>query len=564
MSTTQPRVSFSFYAAIIKEDSLPSCNDLQPFSKVSDLRTGNIAYRPYITFEKNYWLLNGRYKFRTNDNTSMHVGVMSQSLSGADRHFVTPPALTVDFFNVHSVTNLVLYFSQQSLDYCDSITITYYDPYGTLIRSDNYNPTGYEFATNQAVEGFRRIVITFYSTNKPYRFLRLTGIEYGDVIRFEGNDIKAMTLVEQVDPISTQLPINSLDLSIFSTDEQFSMINPSGDYAGLQYHQPLVIYTIVDGDLIYMGLHYLEDWENKSENEITFSAVNAIGVLDTLPYMGGIWGPGQITLLQLLTEMFSDVNILFEVDPELHNVTIAGWIPICNYREALQQIAFASGAYVVCARSGMISVRKGIDFDEISTPNFIITDAEKGIDQSLTLKSLVTGIELTEHNYVLNTIESELYKQTLGIGTHPIKFSQPAHDLQITGGVIRESGANYAIVEVGTPGEVIITGQGYTDTTKIHSKYKVLDIDVKANVISINDATLVNSSNAEETLFRLGKYYDGRYLQKAKLFAPLAEVGGTVKVDTLYSQKIQGIIEKMDSDLFNGFVSNTEIVGVVA
>jgi hypothetical protein len=62
---------------------------------------------------------------------------------------------------------------------------------------------------------------------------------------------------------------------------------------------------------------------------------------------------------------------------------------------------------------------------------------------------------------------------------------------------------------------------------------------------------------------RIYDYYQQRYLQKVKLFAPLAQPGDVALIDTLYNQQIRGVIEKMSADLANGFTVQAEITGVV-
>ncbi|MTV80943.1 hypothetical protein GM546_13970, partial [Streptococcus pneumoniae] len=68
---------------------------------------------------------------------------------------------------------------QQSNDFANDITIAYYDDADTLIRSDAYIPTTWEFSTGQAVADFKKIIVTFNSTKKPYRYLRVTAVDYG-------------------------------------------------------------------------------------------------------------------------------------------------------------------------------------------------------------------------------------------------------------------------------------------------------------------------------------------------------------------------------------------------
>jgi len=563
MTTTSPRVAFGLYALTIKQDSTPSCSDVQSFSKVTDLKTGNVTSRPYITYEPDFWLLDGGYKFKPVNNAVVHVGLMSLSMSNNVGAFTVPPVLQVTFSTLQTTDGLTLRFSQYSNDYAASITVAFYDGSDVLIRSDPYSPAAWEFSTAQAVANFKKILITFNTTNKSYRYLRLTGIDFGELTYFEGEDIKSATMVQEVNPLSVELSIDTFDLSLFSSDATFSIIAPSGEYAQLQNKQPLDVYENVDNNSVYLGQFYLDRWENVSDNEIKFYSIDRIGLLEGLTYLGGIW-VAPVNVEDLIDEIMTAINTPYELDTELYGVEVVGWIPVTTYREALQQIAFAVGAYVTCARSGVVRIFKTYLASSLTSFEANITRAEKGLNQSLTLKPLVTGVEVTGHNYIENAISTQLYNGTLAAGSHTITFSAPKHDLQVTGASIASSGANYAILNVATPGTVTLDGEGYDDTKQVLGIHNLtLDPNVPKNILSISDATLVHNGNIQTVTQRVYDYYQQRYLQKVKLYAPSVEPGRSTTVETLYNQQIGGVIEKMTLDLTGGYTSQTEIVGVV-
>lgn len=564
MTSTSPIVTFGLFATGIKQDSSPACADLQSFAKIADLKTGNVSARPLITYEPDYWLLSGNYKFISPVTASVHVGLMSDSMSDENGDFAVPVVLTITFGSVHESDSLTLRFMQASDDYCNDLDIAYYNASDVLIRQDNYTPAEWQFSTGVAVSDFKKIIITFNSTNKPYRYLRVTGIDYGTLIELSGADIKAASVVEEVSPIAVELPMNVFEVSLFSAEASFSITNPAGDYAGLKTKQPMTVYEDVDGFTSLIGQFYVDDWENPSENEIRFTCIDAVGILDKTPFLGGIWLT-PITASDLLLEIMGDIDMPYELDPNLAAVEIMGWLPISSYREALQQIAFAIGGYVNTARTLILQINETELAEDQTSQEYTITSAEKGISSPLSLRPLVTAVEVVSHNFIENIEETELFNDTLSAGTYTIKFAEPQHDLGITGASIDESGANYAIITVAAPGVVTLTGQGYTDTQQIYRVENTgLDPDVRKNVVKITEATLVHTGNAQEITQRVYDYYQGRYLQKTKLFAPSLEVGRSVLVDTLNGSQIQGVTEKMSIDLALGFVSDTEIAGVIA
>ena len=127
-------------------------------------------------------------------------------------------------------------------------------------------------------------------------------------VTFTGAEIKEARVTEHIDPLSLELPISTLELTLFSAAGDFSIVNPSGFYASLQYKQPLDVYADIDGDSIYIGKFYLDKWYSKSENEAVFEASDAIGLLETVTYNGGVWYPGSPTVVDrtILSETIID------------------------------------------------------------------------------------------------------------------------------------------------------------------------------------------------------------------------------------------------------------------
>jgi hypothetical protein len=563
MPTTFPRVSFGLFALTVKQAATFDADDIQTFSKVADLKTGNVNTRPFISYEPDFWLLSGDYKIKPDNDALVHIGFMSLSMSDADGDFYTPPQLEITFSAPQSTDGLNLRFAQVSDDYAADLDIAYYDGDDALITDDNYQPDSWEFSTENAVADFERIVITFNATNKPYRYLRLTGIDFGTLIYFTAEDIKAASVVEQVNPLSLELPVNVFELELFSSDATFSIINPTGDYAALQERQPLDVYESIDGNLIYIGQFFLEKWENPSNNKVKFRAVDMLGVLDSIPYLGGIWTTAT-TAGELIDAIMTVANIPYDLDSSLTATEIKGWMPISSCREALQQVAVAIGAYVTCTRAGVVRILPFILAEDVTSFEGEITAADKAlIDQSLTLTPLVTKVEVTSHLFVNDSTSRTLYNGTLPAGDSLIQFSEPARSLSISGGTITASGANYAVVNRSASGTTTLTGLGYTDTKRVTTESLTVGAGVSQKVIKVENATLINPDNVAVIAERMFDYYQQRYLQKVKLFASEIEPGRPVLVDTLYDRQLGGIVEKLSTDLTGGFVSRAEIVGVI-
>ena len=561
--STSPKISFGLYDLEISKDSTPSCEDLQSFSKAMDLKTGNVTMYPIATYEPDFWLLDGKYKFIQEVEDSVHVGLMSLSMSDENGDFAIPPVLTVDFDQVHSSDGLVLHFAQISNDFANSITVEYYDIYGAVITSDNYAPDSWEFEIEKDVVNFKQVVITFHSTNKPYRYLRLTEINYGQLIHFTGTAIKQASIVEEIDMISVTVPANTCDLKLFSSAAEFSIVNPSGYYARLSQRQPLSVYEIIDLNQIFMGRFYLDEWENVSNTEIGFKCLDAIGILDRIPYHGGLWKYEGIKAQYLVDEIMTAAAIPYDLDSTLYDTYVIGWIPACSCREALQQLAFAIGAYVDCSRSNLVKIRPSIILDG-TEPAISITRSQKGSSQSLRLKTLITRVEITSHNYIEGAETANLYEGSLVVGFYEIPFSQPAHTLAVTGAAIVASGVNFARIRVTEAGEVTLTGLNYVDHQQTFSATGSFGSYVVPNVVKVEAATLVNIYNGQDVADRVFDYYQQRHLQKMRLYAhDTVGTGKVALIDSMFDSQIRAAIEKMSVNLSGGFVIDAEASGVV-
>jgi hypothetical protein len=560
---TSPAVNFGLYDLDIKASSSLTCSNIKSFAKPDDLRTGNVWGLPLASFETDFWLLDGNFKLRPTDDADIHAGVVGLYASDGAGDLTIGSTLTIDFDSPQSTESLTIHFSPATGDYATSIRVAYYDPDLVLIQQDDYTPTGTEFTTNQAIASFLRIRILFFAVNRADRFVRVTGIDYGLLVTFTGSSIKAASVVEETDPISAEVRGNTCDLTLFSSDAQFNMFDPTGYYAALKERQPLSIYEVVNNARVFMGQYYLDTWKNTSDTEIQMTGVDLIGLMDKITYYGGLWSGAGTPVEDLLATLLGDESIPYELDTTLEGTAIIGWLPVCTLREAIQQIAFAVGASVDCSRSWVIKIYAS-KIATVETSTAVITKAEKGAGSSLELQPAIAGVEVTAHNYIQSTTTQELYNGSLAAGSFEILFNQPMWDLSATGATIAESGTNYAVLTVASPGTVTLSGKLITDTVQT---YKITNPDVTSSirpVLRVKDATLVHPANMATAAQRVYDYHTQRYLQKAKLFAPIVTVGQVVDIDTLYNRQLRGVIEKMSIDLARGMVAQVEIVGAEA
>lgn len=479
----------------------------------------------------------------------------------SDEHgnFTTPLVLEINFTEPHSSMGLTLIFSQTG-DFCNKLNIKYYDLKNNLLKDLNFTPNKHKYICKGVVENYGKIIITFYSTNNPYRYLKLYKILYGAEIVFEGDNLMSANVLEEIDLLSSEISINTLDFTVYSEDDDFSIINPQGFYRLLQQRQKLeATETFIKEDKVKnMGTFYLDKWKNEKEKTMKFKAIDLIGVIDKTDFHGGMYT--NILFKDLIEEIFTSAGLEsdeYEIQEELKNLTLTGYIPICSHREAIQQAVFAIGAVADCSRSEKIKIYKVENVEEnniIEKTN--IFQGTKTIKQN----ELVTGVEIVSHNYRKGTELEKVYDGTVDEGQTKILFDEPVHDITCENVEIVEYNCNYAIVNAAGETDIIINGYKYKDNLQTYLvEVEQLNAAQKQNTLKIKSAYLVNKSNARTVAKRVLDYYQKTYKTGFDFLLNDETVSEDVEIEGDFEQKLVGHITKLDIDLTGGFIAGTEL-----
>ncbi len=575
MTTTSCIISFGANAIAIKDDATFSTTSIHTLGNLDDLANDTTVIKPYATYEPDFWLLDGNYKFAP--ATNIHAGYISAVMSPSNpaSDFTVAPKIEINFSELHSLEEITLKFSELSGDWSDRISIGFFNG-GSTISAAFYTPTSAEFTLTLSVANFNKIEIYFYSQNKAYRYARLSEIIFDELLKFSGSDIKAASLVEKISPLSTELPINTIDFTLYSDAGDFNIAAPSGLYANLQDKEPVDVHESINNEIVYIGRFYLDEWESLSEKLASFRASDAMTILESVSFLGGRYKSPTVYSEDLIAEIFENTGINYDFDASLNGIVVNGLIPyLTNCREALQQTLFYIGAYATCARSNLVKI---LPMPTTDVNDYELTSADKGINSPLTLRKMVTGVEVKQLSWNVNKVsQAELYNESLASGVYEIPLADnildavsgfDAHTGTGTYSVTLNRGF-YCEVTVTAPGTVILKRySSYNPIGSIVGVYNPsLPATAKENIIVINDALLINANppvdaiSAETIAQRVYDYYQRRFLQKTKLFASFITVGNSVLVDGQGGEQMSGIVEKMTTDLAGGFVSNVEIIG---
>lgn len=561
---TNTRVEFGLYDVTARGDSSPACDAAQPFCSLRrDLLVEAVPSQvKYGTLESRQWLMDGSFSFFPEAPEAYFWGLWSAVQSGESGAFTDPPVLDIQFSQAHSSSGLTLHFYAPTGDWASKLKIQWYGADGGLLASALFTPDAVDFYCAKKVDRYCRIRLTFLETNHPGRYLKLAGLDYGVYLHFAGDEIVKAHVLEECDPLSAEISINTLGLTLYNKEGRFSILNPEGYFDVLQHKQKLTVWEDVRPEArstsstsYCMGTFYLSDWENSGDTLADFTAVDAVGLLDGAPYDGGVYDTTAGALAADILDGYS-----YTLDEELAAERVQGYLAAGTRREALQQLAFAIGAVVDCSRSDLIRISPA----PARASGMIAYDRKFQDGSKVTLNPLITAVAVTAHRYQAEDAASELYKDTLEPGTYQVTFSAPAvaDSLTVTGATLAGRGVNRCTLTVAKAGEVCVTGRKYVDSTIVLRRAAAnLPPNAQDNELTVTDATLVSPDRATAVANRVLDYYAQRYEQTFRMIAGDEKLADRLIVQSFGGEMVRGVLTKLEFDLTGGFVADAKVVG---
>lgn len=561
---TNTRVEFGLYDVTARGDSSPACDAAQPFCSLRrDLLVEAVPSQvKYGTLESRQWLMDGSFSFFPEVPEAYFWGLWSAVQSGESGAFTDPPVLDIQFSQAHSSSGLTLHFYAPTGDWASKLKIQWYGADGGLLASALFTPDAVDFYCAKKVDRYCRIRLTFLETNHPGRYLKLAGLDYGVYLHFAGDEIVKAHVLEECDPLSAEISINTLGLTLYNKEGRFSILNPEGYFDVLQHKQKLTVWEDVRPEArstsstsYCMGTFYLSDWENSGDTLADFTAVDAVGLLDGAPYDGGVYDTTAGALAADILDGYS-----YTLDEELAAERVQGYLAAGTRREALQQLAFAIGAVVDCSRSDLIRISPA----PARASGMIAYDRKFQDGSKVTLNPLITAVAVTAHRYQAEDAASELYKDTLESGTYQVAFSAPAvaDSLTVTGATLAGRGVNRCTLTVAKAGEVCVTGRKYVDSTIVLRRAAAnLPPNAQDNEPTVTDATLVSPDRATAVANRVLDYYAQRYEQTFRMIAGDEKLADRLIVQSFGGEMVRGVLTKLEFDLTGGFVADAKVVG---
>lgn len=471
-------VKYGDFAVGAKEDFKAKATNAESFVDVAQLERSGIFFPNYGNPCELYSVpLDGKTLPFPSEPTGKALGYWSDIVSDENAEFDGDITITLTAQNLYTSTGLTLVFDEYNEIHPAEIFVIWYAD-GEIVTSDVFEVTSGAFFCENRVIGFDRVDIIVHKMNMPFSRLKLRSIEYGKVEEFTGVNLKAVSISQEIDPISTEIAINTADLTINTSKEQF-----------FQKRQQLFIYN---GDnLVSVG--FVKTAERTSKTAYNVSAEDFIGLLENIPYRGYFCDEEAASLV--IKNIFEQAKVPYELDTEYNGAVLSGYIPYTTCRDALMQVAFALQAAVDTSNSDRVQIYP------LSNDITQVIPRERIMEgQTFTNEDVVTRVELTGHTYTYTAEDVTAYDAAeSGTGENiTVIFDDPLHTLSITNGTIVTRTAAMAVINAQSG--CVLRGKKIAHSTFIKGMDNPDTLADVPNVATITGATLVSRSNIDNVL----------------------------------------------------------------
>lgn len=543
-----------------KQNSSPTFSDPTSWSNLEALKAREQPLRNLVTgCELNTNLLGDDTVslFTKADLKAADLGVWSNSVSGADGVFTEKVSLEVSFNRVVDSTGITLVYWPPTGEFCREVTITWYDDSGGILSTKDFVCDAVTYFCRNTVNNYKKVKVQFKRTNLPYTHLKLSNIYYGEVQTLTDKDITEVRLLEEVSLFSEKLSYNSLTFTIVSTSDEFNIIENPETFESLRDKKQK--FDVYENDYFY-GSFYLSSLKAESTNELKVTAYSLPYLLSATEFVGGVYSKvkfsdilNEIKALVNFTPIFEGLHDGFEVDQEVLDTVVSGYIPVTKCREALHIACFAAGALVDESRSDKIKIFK---------KNLAPTTRNKVLPENVVFQTFspsfsdyYTGVELTAYSYEKGTEPEMVVSGEYAVGTYTVDPGKPhfEYTTSTAGVTIDKTSDNRLTFTVETAGEVEISAKPYIENQQVFSKSITIRDEIE-RVKSINGNTLVAPDYAQALCDRLFDLYTKRYEIQLSTVERNNRVGEDIEV-----YKADGIITRLEIDLSGG---QTKVKGV--
>lgn len=415
------------------------------------------------------------------------------------------------------------------------------------------------------------VLFEFTKTRIPNQSIKIASIKLGDSVVY--NKLKNIELLEEINVLSEDMPINELNFSIL-------LPNLENNEEPFEKNDLINIYS----NNTFYGSFYVSESERIAKNTYSVKAQNSICILEKTNYRE--WGLEQtleesekmfpnvsdnphlsrpvtggngmniLNFTSVISKLTSIEFLLPDEVTETEKFYTEGNIPINTCRYALCLFAFANGFMVDASRSDKIHI-KSIP-QNISS---IITTADKRIIGECTFSKTapITKAELQFKTYNSNKVESLeniTYKNAVTTARYNYCPDSPVE-------VLYTPYSSKFLLQLNSPNiitfiikEFDVADNGNGETEFYLPIYKIVpDIEeyaiINANSTTaksnVKDFTKLNlKGSIKNVRANVEKFIKSRGIAKGKIRLRGEKVGDLIQIETAYDGIVTGIITSMN------------------
>lgn len=522
----------------------------KPFSNVfkvyNDIKETNYNY---ITCEPNRVKLDNTFFFisnKTKSNPNENIAFFGSNISNengviGNGNYSTGNMIEIYLSNNILISELVLYFQEV----CSKLTVYYqrYDEssnsstnlYSVKIENNKDRMVNINVDESYKNTLCNRIVIDIYETLEPYRYPKLNEVDFGTFKTFTNDEIVDLDIIDELSIDSSELSSNSLNLTIDDTNKEYNILNPNNKLESIQEKQEITIYhylKVVDKyKEIPLGTFLLKEFK-VGNNKLQIEAYDDTYFMNKMYYGSKYYNNAPVTqIFQDLFNYFDYANYI--IDEELNDVTLTGYVPNVEFREALRIIAEASCSVVNKTRYGKTYIFKTYD------PSVKTFTKRLQFKENHEKNLFNNVIDVTEYSFKA-IANQEVYNANLDVGTHTVVFKKyPILEDTLVQSVtnsnyeIIRKYATTCIIKVIAKTDVILKATLMEQSNVVKRINKEENVQQEEYAISKVNNTLITQRNSNEVAnWKLNR---GNIKYRFDtLLTPYIEVGDTCKYQTQF------------------------------
>lgn len=322
------------------------------FSRPEQLQDRVMKLTPYVTLERNRWLLSGAFTTIPAAGASGEIGMVNADLSDAEGRFPSAQWVELRFSNVDVMQACTLYFST---DAHDGIPVdfkvevkqggtAYYTKTITGNTESTLVLTGFTVHNPDAI----RVTVTRWSL--PRRRMRTVEIIPGVFEEWDNSIIASFHVAQQANFSCLALPYGTCTLKMDNLDRRFEPRSKGGVFQSIEERQSIDVSIGVRSEegeeFVHVGkfYQYSGGWR-AGDNGLTmqWDLVDIVGLLadrefippDTLPTTLEGWAAA------LVTQLGTNFEGLYTVDPEYAGLAVTAALDQVKGKKCGELMRFA-------------------------------------------------------------------------------------------------------------------------------------------------------------------------------------------------------------------------------